>query len=499
VTPLAVGVTAGEAAQPVTAPVTMSVPARGTIQLLAGRVGAVACGYAITVILARGLGPADYGIYGVILSVLTVVEMAAALGIPGATIKLIPANDHDAAAVARTANFLLVVGSLALFVVLWTVAPLLARLFDIRDGTRLFRVALIDLPLTALVFAYQAALYGHRRFGAISIALVVYGVAKLAGTVALFEMGLSVVGALIVNALGTLGAVLYLVARVPTASLRPSYPVVRPLLKLAVPMGLYTALVFTLMNIDLWTLKGLGTVPPAVIGGYVAALNVARLLGVVTSVLSPVVFASVCRALASSDDAMARRQIQGAVRFALIILAPSCALIAANAESVMVAIYAEAYAGRGALLGLQAVAFAVLALLDTLLLAALASGQHRRVVGFLVVLIPLGVAIDVVLIQRLGALGAAIGFAGILALGAVGAIALAVARFGPLVRAATVVRVVGALVVVVAVDAWLDTTGVWLVVKLGLMLVLYGGLLAAFRELSGKDLGAVALWRTKTR
>lgn len=500
---LGTSVTPFESAEPATAPSTpakasVSVPARGTVQLLAGQLCAIACGYAISVILARGLGPADYGVYGVVISVLTAVEMAAGLGVPGATTKLIPERDRDAVAIARTANFVLVVGTLALFVVFWVAAPLLAGLLDLHGGTLLFRVAIVDLPFTGLMFAYRAALYGHRRFGAISVSLAVYGLAKLAGILALLSTGLSVTGALVVNAAATVGAVVYLVSRAPAAGLKPSVSMLGVLLRLAVPMGLYIALLHSLLGIDLWVLKGLRGTNPTVVGSYVAAFNVARVLIVVAAVLAPVVFASVCRALARSDEAMARRQMQGAVRFALMVLAPACALLALNGEEVMVLIYSDAYAGAGTLLALQAWAFAAFAVLDVLLHAAVASGQHRRVVGFLLMLIPLAAVADVILVGRLGALGAALGLAGIMTVGSAGAMALIVPRFGTVVPGATVLRVLTAVVVVVIADHWLTMAGSWIVVKFALLVGVYGVVLLASGELREKDFGAFALWRTTT-
>ena len=92
--------TVDETVRVAASPPSAAAPAPGTMQLLAGRLSAMACGYAITVVLARGLGPADFGVYGVIISVLTVVEMVAGLGIPGATTKLIPADPRNAGAVA---------------------------------------------------------------------------------------------------------------------------------------------------------------------------------------------------------------------------------------------------------------------------------------------------------------------------------------------------------------------------------------------------------------
>jgi O-antigen/teichoic acid export membrane protein len=466
------------------------------MQLLVGRLGALACGYAITVLLARGLGPAEYGVYGVIVSVLAVLEMAAGLGIPGAATKLIPEHEADAAAVARTATFLLAAGSLALFAALWVLAPLLARALDIRDGAGLFRLAFVDLPLSGLVFAYQAALYGHRRFGAIGVSLAVYAAAKLTGVLALLALGMSVAAALVVNALGTLGAVLFLVGRVDAPGLRPSARLVAPLLRLAVPIGTYTVLAYTLMSVDLWILKAQGGAPPEAIGGYVAALNVARVLGVVPAVLTPVVFASVCRALARGDEAAAGRHVQGSVRFAAIVAAPACALIALDGEAIMVAIYSELYAGSGGLLALQVVGFGALAVLDPLLQAALASGQYRRGVGVLAALIPLAVIADVGLVGRLGALGAAIGLAGILSAGAAAALALARARFGPVLRTATLARVLAAVLVVAVVGRWLEVTGPWLALKLALLVGLYVAVLAAAGELRRRDVRALGIWRT---
>jgi O-antigen/teichoic acid export membrane protein len=479
----------GGGSKPAAAPEEASGSGHGTFQILVGRAVAVACGYAITVILARGLGPADYGIYGVVISVLTAVEMAAGLGIPAATTKLIPGGHAAARDVARTGSFLLVVGAVGLFALFWVLAPSLESLLGIPDGTDLFRIAFVDLPLTALVSAYQAALYGHRRFGVIGVSLALYAAAKLAGVLSLLVLGLSVGAALVVNAVGTLGAVVYLMLRVPTAGLWPSLPQFAPLLRLAMPIGLYTALAYVLYNVDLWILKGVGTTAAAAVGGYVAALNVARVLGIVTSALSPVVFASVCQALAQADETMARRHIQGAVRFALIALALASALVWFNGEDIMVTIYSQEYAGTGTLLGLQAVAFGALALMDPLLQASLAAGQNRWVVRLLAALIPLAVVANVILVGEFGAVGAAMGLAGTLGVGASGAIVMVSARFGSVVHVATLVRVLGATLIVATVDPWLDRLDLGLVVKLAFLVGLYGAVLAASGELRVRDLG----------
>ena len=68
---------------------------RGTRQLLAGRVSFIASGYVVSVILARGLGPGLYGYYGILVSLITRIELITSAGVPGAIAKLIPEHRED--------------------------------------------------------------------------------------------------------------------------------------------------------------------------------------------------------------------------------------------------------------------------------------------------------------------------------------------------------------------------------------------------------------------
>jgi O-antigen/teichoic acid export membrane protein len=122
---------------------------RGTTQLLASRLCYFVFGYVIAVILARKLGAAEYGIYGVVMSQLLWLEMASNAGIQGATAKLIADGRHDMATVERSARAFLVAAAIVLLAVCWFVAPLLAQLMQMPGRAILFRLAVIDLPFAA--------------------------------------------------------------------------------------------------------------------------------------------------------------------------------------------------------------------------------------------------------------------------------------------------------------------------------------------------------------
>ena len=83
--------------------------------LLVAQLWLTLCGYAMAVLLARGLAPARYGIYGVVYSVLLSVELIGRLGLPQAITKLAAeASDRDRR-VETTAVTIASIASLALF------------------------------------------------------------------------------------------------------------------------------------------------------------------------------------------------------------------------------------------------------------------------------------------------------------------------------------------------------------------------------------------------
>jgi stage V sporulation protein B len=452
-------------------------------------------GYLISVILARGLGPADYGVYGVIMSVLLWIEMVGSLGLLGATARLIPQHEQQALLVEQTARAILVIVSFVLFALCWALAPLAARLFDIADGTLLFRLAILDLPVNGLYLAYQGTLNGHRRFGTLSVALVTYSLTKLIATVLLIFLGLSVARALIANVLATVGALVYLVVRFPPIDWAPSIALGRELVRIAVPMGLYLAALQVLLSVDLWSLKILWKGPAEVIGYYFAPLNVARMLTIVPSVLSGVLFASLSWALTRKDEESAHRYVQGAARFAFVVLVPSCVFLALNAEPVMALLYSDMYAVSGVYLRFQLVAFGLLAFLDVFFHALMAAGHYYHSAGTLLALIPVALFLNLLLVPPFGAMGAVTALVMTIGLGTGAATLLTARHYGSLIKLSTVGRVLAATALTALLGVQIAAVGFWVLAELAALLGVYALLLCLLRELGWDDLRSFALWQ----
>ncbi len=468
--------------------------ARGTVHLLIGRIYFMAAGYVIAVVLARGLGPGAYGVYGLIMSLLLWLEVASDFGVQRATIKLIPQSDN-AQDIARTSAACLLAVTTILFAAFWLAAPAVASTFDIENGAWLFRIAILDIPVNGIYIAYQGIMQGHRRFGIVSFALILYSTVKLAGILLLVLLGISVEAALLVNVLATVAAVLFMLTRYRPGISFAGRAVTQSILRLALPIGLFIVVNRFVLSSHLWSLKLLGQAPDETLGLYVAAWTVAQLPTVVTFVITGVLLASISGALANRDAALAQRYLQSAVRFVIVLLLPMCALGALDAQPIMEFIFSTEYAGGGRFLALLLCAYGLFALLDTLMHAMLAAGHQYRVAAVQFMLVPIAVATNYWLISRFDGDGAAIALLSTVAAGVLFASLWAGRTYGALVQLTTVGRVVLATSLVCAISWFWDASGFAILLKLSCLVVIYGAALLLLRELGPDDLRAMAVWK----
>jgi O-antigen/teichoic acid export membrane protein len=391
--------------------------------------------------------------------------------------------------VEQSARFVLLALGMTLFAACWAAAPAVAEIFRIPGGTRLFRLAILDLPLATMYVAYQGILTGRRLFGPLSASQAIFGIAKLAGVSILVMFGLSVASALVANAAATLAVLAYLFVRFPPAGIWPQRRLVKQLISLAIPMGTYLLAMQVLLRLDLWSLKRLWEGSGEVVGQYVAALNLSRLLTVIPAVQSGVLFASISWAIAGSDERGARSHLREATRFAMILAVPACVILGGEASGVMAALFSGAYAGGGRFLFLQLLAFGLYALLDAFAHSLMAVGRQWRAAGVLVGLVPVVWLGNLVLIPRLGPIGAALSLAFGMLLGAGVLGLLARRRHGALFHWPTVAKVTAAAAVVGLLGRLVDVPGPWVLLEVAALAVLYLVLLWSLGELTVADLG----------
>lgn len=440
--------------------------ARGAVLQMAGFITLTLCSYVAVMLLARHLGPAAYSVYGVVYSTLLATELMLRLGVPQSLTKLVAGADGSARSLEATGITLVLCINIVAFAVFWMAAPLLAQILRVEDGTRLFRIAAIDLPFFGLYTVLAHIMGGRRNFLRGSVATMAYGATKVVGVAVLIASGsLGIPGALVVNIAASVVGVVVLLPAAGAAVLRPDLGERAAIFALAAPIMLADFGVQALLAIDLWMLNALGSAVPAEVKGhYVAALNLARVPNLLAFVLATVLIPSVSKALAQRDDDSVRRLVRGATRFLAVLVLPACVLIAVNAEAILALLFSSAFAPGAPYLALlifaHGLGFTCLSSLQSILVGAgKAAAGARRIYGGLAV----ALLVNAVLIPRFGADGAGVG--------AVLAFAVAAVLVGGIVRAT-----VGALVEVrVAVLAVLASLGIgvlgWLIPSHGVLVL----------------------------
>ena len=462
--------------------------ARGTAALVLSRGCYFVLGYLAVVLLARELGPVAYGVYGVIMAILVWLEESGRYAIPSATAKLLAEAETGQDDLERSALALNLAIHVLFMLLLWGVAPWLARGLGIERGTSLIRLAALDLPLFGLYTAVQAIHQGHRQFIRLGVSQVVYALTKFAGVLVLMFIGISLELALIINIASTVVGLAVLTPRLGIRWSGSWMSRVSPLVAVAVPIGLYYFPLMLRSSLLLGTLK---MVSPdgedALIGILMAALNIARVPAFALATVVVVLLPSIARALARDDEGGARQYIHQALRFFGLLFLPGCFVLTVEPEKLMQAMYSEQFAGGGLLLAILVVSeglYTLQAIMGSILHAA---GQMRKTAVVIISILLPSVIVTVLCVHFYGVVGGAISSV-VTPLFGISIFGVSIwRRFGTLINLSTLMNLVLAGVLMFGIDALLPETDGWTMLLHGIGVVVYATTLVLRGEVSWQD------------
>ncbi len=449
--------------------------ARGTLWSVASQLSLTLSGYLTAVILARGLGPADFGVYGLVYSFLLAVELVAVLGIPGAVARLLADGREDARSVAASGLCLIALICVSTWGLLHVLAPWIAGLFNTPTATDLFRVAIIDIPFFGLYFLISHVLNGRRDFFVQSIGTLLYASTKVVGVYMLSLTGLSVAGALIVNIIGSVVGLAAVAWGARGHYLGVTLSVSPQILRLALPIALGSLATMVLTNLDLWLLGALAQAVGADTGGYyVAAKNLARVPNVMAFVLNSILVPSIAFARASGDSESVRRLIHGSLRFVLVILVPGCALMAVEARPLMALLFSEQYTDGARYLSWLAFSNGLLQTLLTICGSILIALRYPRSAAMVsLATVGLAVAISYPMTLFHGAIGAAVASVVAATIATAGAGIVTYRLAGTLLQLKVLFKALALTAILTGVAVAIPSAGLWFLAELALL----GGLL----------------------
>lgn len=464
--------------------------ARGTISLVGVQSVFLVGGYIVHFYLGRKLGPADYGIFGIVMAFLVWMEVSLTGGFPYAIRKFGSEREDLMTAIARSAMLGQLIYSTLLFIAVMVAAPWIALLLQDRNLTGLIRLASLDIPIYAFYFCYTAVLNGRQNYARQSAAMLTYAVSKVGAVLLLVILGFGVKGAIVGNILASVGglaAAAALAGRLPRAGI---YPIGKLISYAGGAAGLSVS--FTLLiSIDMFAVKALGKSPECV-GFYTAANTLSRapfyaLLGIAAATLP-----ALSRAASKGEHEMLQKYVRQSLRLHIMLLVPVTAILSGTAEGTIKLLYTEKYAEAAPALAILAAGMMLFGVLHALYNILVAIGDIWTPLLGATILIVTALALNIVLIPVLGIKGAAASSATTAAAGLTVSAVICARKLGELIAPISAVRIALAGALVYFTARMLPVEGIQLAGAYLLLLVIYFAAIAVLREIRKEDIYKIA-------
>jgi predicted glycoside hydrolase/deacetylase ChbG (UPF0249 family)/O-antigen/teichoic acid export membrane protein len=466
--------------------------ARGTLLGIAGQGWHLITAFLLYAFLARQLGPAGFGHWRVVLSVLAWFEIFVNAGLIKVATKAISEAPDDRHRLTRAAYLGQLFVALAAFGIVLATAGPIADLLSNPALATLIRIAALDIPLYGLFMVASADVLGVKRFERQAFSWIVYATAKAALIAGLVIAGFSVSGALVGNALSSLVglAAVFLPSRGDRESMAELWALTRHMLVAAVPFLALSLVEGLGQGIDLWTVSAVVR-DGALVGVYASATVIAEVPTFLFIGLNRVLLPAVAGAAAEGDIKLAGHYATQGVRLAVMVTVLGMALVASTGGQALDLVYGRAFAG--ALLPLTILMAAAMGrtVRSTCTEVLMALNRRRVALAVLFGTVVLEGALLVALTGRYGLAGAAVA-------AAVGAlIAAGAAMFGlrdalasrPL---ATLARCLVAAAIVGGALALLAPSPISLLVVYPVAAGAYLALLWLLREFDAEDVDSIA-------
>lgn len=456
---------------------------RGFLLLTVGQIIFVVAGYVTHISLARGLGAAEYGTYGVLLSVLSTVALVLTAGMPEAIAKFAAERPESAHPIFAQGIGIQLRFSLVLALGYALCSPLIARGLGAPELTGVLAVSALAIPPVALYAVVLGALNGEKRFMAQGVTVSGYGLLRCLLVIPL---------TLHFKALGAVAA--FVIA--PAVVILPTLPGYwrtraestldsRALWSFARPVIGFTVALQLLMNLDLFVVKAAFGDTDAV-GYYTAATTLAKVPYFFFSALGVVLLPIVSAAGNEGRDHVLE-VVRKAVRLMFLGASSAAAIAVPFSRGALSLLFGRAYAAAAWPLALLLVSGTLFTLI--FVVAYVLNGLGQPKIALRVTLV--GLAIEIVLAplltRALGAPGAALASA-LASFIMLLALARAAKReIGALFQPKSVLAATAAFGITVGVGTLIPPQPVYLLLAVPLALG-HGLLLLALRELSPTEL-----------
>lgn len=462
---------------------------RATLLMLASQIANLASGYGVQVFLARKLGVEGFGTFVVTFSMLMTIEYFVVAGIPNALQKFVAESPENSFGIHRKFFKWQLFYAFLVFAIAFVASPFIGQSLGDKNVSALFRVALLDVIPYAFFWYFAGFQIGLKRFEKFATVSIVYSAFKLICIVAFVYFGLSVRGAFLGNASGSvIGMVLggkFL--KLQRTKIKPVSIHAREFI---IANIIYAIGLNLLYYIDIWFVKRFCT--EDVVGFYGAASTLARIPYFFSIALTGMILPTLSAAVAQNKQDEIRQLIHQALRVSLMLFVPAALIVQTWGLEIATLIFGSKYGHSIAYLKLLFPGLSLLAMFsitNTMLMA----DRGMRTCGFLVAVLAIcSVLLNWLLVPRFAGQGAAAATLITLVFGFAISAGLVYKNYQNFVRMQSMLRIgISSLAIFAVSWFWIPRSSPQLFAGLAVITVLYFLLLRVMGEVSQADIQKV--------
>lgn len=378
--------------------------AKGTYYLLISTVVYTFSGYLMHIGLGRILGPSDYGVFVVVLYLMTLASLILTTGIPQAVAKFVSEKDEDADAVGASAMKVQFVLSLAIFLLYYLFAGLIASALNDESLKSYIQVSAFAIPISGIFSVYIFYLNGLRKYNEQAYVNILYSLARVTLPLALVLLGLSVFGAVIGQILAPLAA-FFIFIRYPFWKTKSGFNALK-IIRFAVPVVLFSAATSIFQSLDLFFVKSL-LVDAAQTGYYSAVSTISKVPLLVMLALTGALYPAISSSSSGGHLERTGAYAREAFRYSLMFLLPVTFILSATSNGLVELLYSKIYLPAGEPLSLLVfgILFFALFTLFTTIMIGCSHPKAAMLISFFV--LALDFIFNSLLVPKYGMMGAA--------------------------------------------------------------------------------------------
>ncbi|KKQ43713.1 MAG: putative polysaccharide biosynthesis protein, partial [Candidatus Moranbacteria bacterium GW2011_GWC2_37_8] len=397
--------------------------AKSTLWLIISELIFNLSGYVIHSSMGRILGPADYGRYGLVVTLTTMVIILIGNGIPTAMAKYISeifeTNPRMVLVIKRKALLLQSALIGAITIIFFFSAPLISAILGDETLIPLFRISTLIIPAFAAASFYFSFYTSMHKFNVQSILKTLRSILKvimIVGLAYVFGVPGSIVGfalaAIIVFVIAfLLDQLIYTkeikkAAKVQNLNLTSEFET-KKLLNYAWQVIIFFLAYELLISIDLYLVKGI-LHDDYLTGIYNASLTIGRIPYYIFYALTIMLLPVVSKSTAQNDHTQTNSVIGHSLRLMTILLIPSVILMSVFSRPIVKLFYSEKYLDAAFPMSILAYGVGFLTIFYVMSFVLNGAGKTKIPMWISIVGVIINSLLNYILIKRYGLMGSAI-------------------------------------------------------------------------------------------